>query len=301
MFSVLTPTYNRAHTLKRVFDSLKAQTFQDFEWIIIDDASSDETSKLIDSWEIVNLPFSVKYLVLPENKGKPNALNVGLNHCNKEITIIADSDDTFVPNTFQELYQLWSSVNITKNADKIATIWTLVKDEDNNLVGEKFPDNFWQVDFNNRVLKKDQRVAGEKWHSWRTEVLKKYKMFHSDQSFISESATWNRINKDYDYLCVNVFHRVYYSSPDGYIQKKKTRLELEKVKYYNAYYQLYETTISDIYKFEYFRSYAFDYIKSRLTFKDSQISLDRIKTINCLIIALGFIPKKINSFIKQKS
>jgi glycosyltransferase involved in cell wall biosynthesis len=298
MFSVLTPTFNRAHTLHRVFDSLRLQTFKDFEWIIVDDASTDNTIELIDSWKKLNQNFPIKYIVLPENKGKPNALNVGFDYCTKEITVIADSDDAFTPNSFSELKLLWDSVNISSNPEKIATIWTLVKDENNQLVGQIFPRNFWQVSFKGRVVNKNQRVKGEKWHSWRTNVLKEFRMFHNDESFISEGATWNKINKKYDFLCVNIFHRIYFHSPDGYIQKQKTRLELEKIKYYNSYYQLYETSISDMYKYEYFQNFAFDYIKSKLTYSDPKLKLSNIKTINCLVIGLLFTPKRILAYLK---
>lgn len=44
-FTVFTPTYNREHTLHRVFDSLMKQTYKNFEWLIIDDCSIDNTKK----------------------------------------------------------------------------------------------------------------------------------------------------------------------------------------------------------------------------------------------------------------
>ncbi|MFQ5451045.1 MAG: glycosyltransferase family 2 protein, partial [Nitrospinaceae bacterium] len=46
-FTVFTPTYNRAYTLDRVYNSLVAQTFRDFEWLIVDDGSTDNTKELV--------------------------------------------------------------------------------------------------------------------------------------------------------------------------------------------------------------------------------------------------------------
>ena len=57
--TIITPTYNRAHTLSRVYDSLKNQTFKDFKWIIIDDGSTDDTENLVKSFQAENI-FSKK-------------------------------------------------------------------------------------------------------------------------------------------------------------------------------------------------------------------------------------------------
>ncbi|WP_052958642.1 glycosyltransferase family 2 protein [Maribacter thermophilus] len=301
MFSIITPTFNRAHTIKRVFDSLKKQSSKDFEWIIIDDASTDNTKELITSWKTENLSFNIHYHLLPENKGKPNAVNEGLKLCQRPYTIIADSDDSFIPSTIEELKQLWLSVELTEKSEEIAGIWTLVHDEKGKLVGDPFPVNFWQVNIEDRVLKRKKQVKGEKWHSWRTSILKKYQFFHSDHSFISEGITWNRINREYDFLCVNIFHRIYYASPDGLILKKKTRLELEKIKFYNAYYQLYQTPITKILRYGYYRHYAFNYVVSQFTYKDKSLQLDILKYVVSIIISIGYIPKRFFYFLTYKS
>ncbi|WP_405415792.1 glycosyltransferase family 2 protein [Maribacter sp. Asnod1-A12] len=299
MFSIITPTYNRAHTLARVYNSLISQTYKNFEWIIIDDASNDGTEELVRIWINQNL-FKITYHVLNENKGKPFALNFGFEYCQFPITIIADSDDEFTSDTLSDLKILWDSVNNTEHALKIATIWTLVIDENNTLVGESFPYNFWQVDLKNRILNRENEIKGEKWHSWRTDILKTYKMYHNDSSFISESATWNNINKKYDFLCVNIFHRKYFHSPDGLILKEKTRIEIEKKKYYNSYYQLKDTSIKDILRYKYYWNYAFDYIHSRLNYKDQDLKLDIQKHSVSIILTLIFLPIKIISFLRYK-
>ena len=54
MFTVATPTFNRAHTLHRVYESLERQTFRSFEWLVIDDGSSDGTDELVDAWRTLH-------------------------------------------------------------------------------------------------------------------------------------------------------------------------------------------------------------------------------------------------------
>ena len=82
-FTVFTPTYNRAHTLHRVFDSLSAQTFQDFEWLVVDDGSTDNTSELIGAW-MKTANFPVRYFRQPHS-GKHIAHNLAIQQARGEM------------------------------------------------------------------------------------------------------------------------------------------------------------------------------------------------------------------------
>ena len=65
--TIFTPTYNRANTLVRTYKSLCYQTCKDFEWLIVDDGSNDNTSKLVEQW-IVEADFVIRY-IYKENGG----------------------------------------------------------------------------------------------------------------------------------------------------------------------------------------------------------------------------------------
>jgi len=91
MITILTPTYNRKHTLRRAYDSLINQTNKDFEWLVIDDGSKDDTKELIDEFISEN-KITIKYF-FKENGGKHTALNFGTNKAKGELVLILDSDD----------------------------------------------------------------------------------------------------------------------------------------------------------------------------------------------------------------
>ncbi|WP_116772115.1 glycosyltransferase family 2 protein [Maribacter litoralis] len=292
MFSILTTTYNSANLIHRVYESLVSQTFQDFEWIVSDDGSSDNTEEIVKGWK-KNSSFKIVYHKMETNQGKAYALNAGVDLCNRPITINADADDTFAPNTLYDLKVIWDMIDHTANSEKIGAVWTLVQDENNNLIGEPWPKNFWQVSFKERVLNRKLNIAGEKWHSWRTQVLKKHKKYTNPNSRISPSVSWNRINKHYDFLCVNIIHRTYYSNPDGITQQKKSKIRILKRVYYSAYYELNSASFSEIINANYYRDKAYSYVRARWAYKDNKLKLSGLKLILVFFIFLLKLTSKV--------
>ena len=90
--TVFTPAYNRAHTLEKLYRSLQRQTFHNFEWLIVDDGSTDGTAKLVNNWQAEENPFPVRY-VWQENGGKCRAINYGLELAAGELFFTVDADD----------------------------------------------------------------------------------------------------------------------------------------------------------------------------------------------------------------
>ena len=104
--SVITPTYNRGHLLQRCYNSLCAQTDMDFEWIIIDDGSTDNTEPLVRGFSETTFPFTY---VKKENGGKHTALNASHSHIHGDYVLILDSDDHLACNAIQLIRQAWTS------------------------------------------------------------------------------------------------------------------------------------------------------------------------------------------------
>lgn len=295
MFSILTTTYNSGHLIHRVYDSLKNQTLRDFEWIISDDGSTDDTQEIIKQWQDES-NFRIVFHKMPRNQGKAYALNAGLDLCEKPITINADADDTFAACTLEDLKQIWDNIDKSKEAEKIGAVWTIVKDENGKLIGEPWPKNFWQVSFKERVLQRKRNVAGEKWHSWRTNVLQNNKKFTNPNSRVSPSISWNRINKKYDFLCVNIIHRTYFSNPDGISLQKKSTLKIMKRLYYSAFYELQSASVKNIFRYPYYRHQAFSYVKALRYYRDRETNIGGFKLFVLYIIFILTLPLKFFDF-----
>lgn len=92
VLTIFTPTYNRAHTLSRLCKSLKEQTCKDFEWLVIDDGSADNTPSLCDEWMKRDTGFPIRYIRV-KNGGKNRAINIGIRHAQGRYFMILDSDD----------------------------------------------------------------------------------------------------------------------------------------------------------------------------------------------------------------
>ena len=102
--TIHTATYNRAYILPQAYESLKAQTCKDFEWIITDDGSTDETCELVRSWQAQDNGFSIVYNPMP-HVGLPRALNSGVEKAAGDWFMRLDSDDHLVPQTVERVLE----------------------------------------------------------------------------------------------------------------------------------------------------------------------------------------------------
>lgn len=100
--TIHTATYNRAYILGKAYESLRAQTCKDFEWIITDDGSTDGTAELVQQWQQEENGFPIIYNPLP-HVGIPRALNSGISKANFEWFMMLDSDDHLVPDAIERI------------------------------------------------------------------------------------------------------------------------------------------------------------------------------------------------------
>lgn len=96
--SIIIPTYNRAHLLRRAIDSVQAQTFDDIEIIVVDDASIDDTKAVVDSYDNTR----ILYIQHQNNKGGGAARNTGISAASGAYVAFLDSDDEWIPQKLEK-------------------------------------------------------------------------------------------------------------------------------------------------------------------------------------------------------
>ena len=220
-FTVFTPTYNRVKVINRVYSSLLNQTFYDFEWLIIDDGSTDKTAELVQSWKNdPNTWFPIRYY-WQENQHKKVAHNNAVKLAKGELFLTFDSDDCCTPNALERFYYHWQSIP-KEIKNEFSAITCLCVDENGNLVGNLFPCENW-IDSNTLEIAYRHRIRGEKWGFHKTEILRKH--LFSDEAtsingLITEGLLWNQIAENYKTRFVNETLRIYYTNGanDGVIQ-----------------------------------------------------------------------------------
>lgn len=205
LFTVFTPTYNRAATLPRVCESLKAQTFRDFEWLIVDDGSTDNTREIVEAWQ-AEADFPIRY-IYQENQGKPAAYNRAVPQARGELFLFIDSDDACLPQALERLKYHWDRIPADQRG-QFSAVTALCKDQHGRLCGEKFPRDILDSDSLEMYMK--YRTPGEKWGFQRTDVLREFPFPVLAERFVPESVVWLALSRKYKTRFVNEVLRIYY-------------------------------------------------------------------------------------------
>lgn len=236
-FTVFTPTYNRADSLRGVYESLKAQTFRDFEWLVVDDGSTDGTEALVEEW-MENSGFPVRYLY-QENSGKPRATNRAAREARGELFLTLDSDDRCVPEALERFKLHWDSIPETER-DYFSAVTVNCVDPDGNLVGDPFPKS--PIDSDPIEIHQVYGVRGEKWGFQRTDVMRKFPFPEfENEKHIAESVVWKKIGRNYKTRFVNESLRIYESHEEG-LSASNLRLRAENPK--GACFLYYQELVS---------------------------------------------------------
>ena len=191
-FTVFTPTYNRAYIINNLFDSLKRQTFIDFEWIVIDDGSTDNTEELIHKIISSEHEFPIVYKKIM-NKGKHNAINQGVQLATGRLFFIVDSDDSLPCDALQTLQQYERSIPCEKK-EKFAGIAGLRGKNNEEQLGTTFSGEYLDCTY---LEAPAYNIRGDKSEVYYTDLLKKYPFpVFENEKFIPESVVWNVIAAD---------------------------------------------------------------------------------------------------------
>lgn len=196
MITVFTPTYNRANLLPRVYKSLLRQTNKNFEWVIVDDGSSDGTEAFINQCILENKIAITYYLQV--NKGKHYAINKGLSFAKGILFFIVDSDD-FLPADALEL--VINQYEKVKEDHSIAAVAGRRMYDSGEIVGSS---NFDKLLSNSIDIRYKYDVTGDLVEVFRTDVLKQFQFPEiENEKFCAETLVWNRIAQKYKILFFN--------------------------------------------------------------------------------------------------
>jgi glycosyltransferase involved in cell wall biosynthesis len=211
LFTVFTPTYNRAGTLQRVYDSLCRQTFRDFEWLIVDDGSTDGTASLVKSWQAA-ASFPIAYIVFEQNRGINAALNAGVQEARGKFFLPMGSDDECLPHALERFEYHWHSIPDKEKA-RFSGVTALCVDQHGQIEGNRFP--YDPTDSNTAEIRYRYRVTGEKWGFQRTDVLQRFPFPTDVRGTVPEGIVWTAIGRHFKTRYVNEPLRVYWHDEPG--------------------------------------------------------------------------------------
>ncbi len=200
LFTVFTPTFNRADTLRRVYESLCSQTYRQFEWLVVDDGSTDATAALVDQLRR-QADFPIRYFY-QDHLGKHFAFNRAVREAQGDLLLNLDSDDRCVPTALERLLHHWQAIPEAQRGE-YCSVTGLCADHQGRLVGDPFPRDVF--------IRYRYRVRGEKWGFVRTDVLRQYPFPEIlPGQYVPECVVWSRIARRYKTRFVNEVLRIYH-------------------------------------------------------------------------------------------
>ena len=199
LFTVLTPVFIGADCIHRVWESLLRQTLRDFEWVIVDDGSTDQLEAVARQYQRSGRA-TVRYFRFAENRGKPSAVNWGVAEGEGRYCLIADADDAFVPHALERFAQAYEDLP-SELREEVHGVTCNCVSPDGDLVGDPFPESPWVTDVFDMLYR--YRVRGEKWGFHRTEILSQFPFNTDVDRFVSENTVWFAIGARYKTLFIN--------------------------------------------------------------------------------------------------
>lgn len=193
--TVFTPAYNRALLLKRLYKSLTEQKFKDFEWVVVDDGSTDDTEYVVKTFVDEN-KIDIKYIKV-KNGGKHRAINVGVKMSNGKVFAIVDSDDYLANFALEKIHAWFDEIEEDKSLKYCGVAGTKGYNE-NQMIGSTFDGEY--LDATN-IQRKRYNIFGDKFEVYYTDVMREYEFpEYEGEKFMSEIVVWTRMARDGYYI-----------------------------------------------------------------------------------------------------
>jgi glycosyltransferase involved in cell wall biosynthesis len=219
LITVFTPAYNRAHLLPRLYESLCAQSFQSFEWLIVDDGSKDDTEKVVSAF-IAEDKLNIRY-IKQSNGGKHRAINHGVKEAKGDLFFIVDSDDSIPCDSLESISTYYYQIEDDKSFGGVVG---LMAHHDGSVITQGC--NSESLDATSIELRYKYHIVGDMAEVFRTEVLREFAFPDIEgERFCPEALVWNRIAMKYRlrYFKKVIYYRDYI---DGGLTSKIVRIRM---------------------------------------------------------------------------
>lgn len=230
--TIFTPAYNRARTLERTYQSLCKQTCKDFEWLIIDDGSTDNTAEIVNDW-IKESDFMIRY-IYQENQGMHGAHNTAYKNITTELNTCIDSDDYMPNDAVENIITFWENNRNNKYAGFIG----LDQREDGSIIGTSFPSEMKETTLMDFYAKGG---TGDKKLVYQTDIIKQYPEYplFAGERYVGLAYKYMLIDQDYKMLTLNkplvtveyqvdgssnMMWKQYWNNPRGFAFFRKTEM-----------------------------------------------------------------------------
>lgn len=238
--TIITPTYNRGYILKNAFNSLCRQSDREFEWIIVDDGSTDNTEEIVKGWMDKDVFFTIRYYK-QKNGGKHRAVNKGVKEAKYDYALILDSDDYLSDDAVEKIHSWVKDVNDREDFAGVAGLRGWMNND--GCIGGAGKDPYF-TDCKNTERGKFN-LLGDKAEVYKIDILRKYPFPEFEgENFLSEHVVWDRIAKDgyklrwfneiiyyceylSDGLTKSTSYKLVMNNFQGFVLSTKIKLELE--------------------------------------------------------------------------
>ena len=231
LITVATATYNYGCYIHRVYESLKEQTFKDFEWIIVDDGSEDNTEELVQSWIEEKPFFPIRYHKFPENRGKMAATNQGARMAEGYWFMDIGADDALKPYALEHFMKQWDAIDPALK-DEIGVLMTHCEDQHGIFVGNHYPSDplicdYYEKQFVYRIMRDQSQL-------FKTQVMLEFPYYDKVDKHVIHSATYFDIAEKYKVYCFEDICLVYYRGEKNSLSYKTKKLRFIKGRQFYA-------------------------------------------------------------------
>lgn len=275
LVAVYTPTYNRVQNLAKLYKSLCMQSCKDFEWYVIDDGSTDNTSEMVNEWKRFS-PFVIRYYY-KQNGGVHTARDYAYELIDSELIIGVDSDDTLLPNAIEIISKKWLECD---NRSELCGIVTYVQDDKGILLGKELPKKDF-VTYQDLIYK--YQCRGDYTFVLRSNVIKKIPKspVFEDEKLVSESYKWIQL-PEWPFLVFRTPTIVHNYLENGYTLNVKKNW----FRNLNGYSALYNQHLKDNRFLKYRVLFAVKYVIASLFLRKKQF----VKESNAPFLTILLFP-----------